>query len=150
MNDHVKGLYEVRNKALTSIKGQLKRRGREVKSVPRNKMRSLVADFWMDGDLVKFKCTSNSQTSMIFEVMNNGNYGWLKRTKAKYFMYTIVADKVTYVVDIQSLKDYINNPKHGVAKTSKGALGEGESYSYIIPIDTLFDYNIIKEVINRK
>lgn len=142
--------YTLRNKALSSIKGQLTRRGRNIRSVPRKDMRSLTADFYMDEELCKFKCTQNSQVNIIFEVQNNGNIGWFLKTKAKYFIYSIIEDKVTYIIDIQRARDYINNPLHKVPKTCKGSFGLKDSMSYMISIDTLKDHNIVKEIINRR
>lgn len=149
-NKQVQEMYEARNKALASIKRQLKNRGREIKSVPRRDIKSLCSDFYMNGELCKFKMTRNSQVNIIFEAMNNGNKGWLLKTKAKWFVYTIQADNVTYIINIESLRDYIDNPLHIVATTDKGAMGNNKSLSYMIPIDTLKDQSIIKEIINKR
>ena len=140
----MKEIFKKRKTAMTSVIGKLRRRGRTVEMIPAKEKRLKMVDFKLDGKLTKFKFAYNEQVNILFELKNDGRVGWFLKSYAELYIMYIDATKTAYIIDVQRARDYIENPMHLVEKTSKGTIGDGESY--MIPIQTLLDHNIILEI----
>ena len=149
MDKKTRELYQARNKALNNIIKSLTKKGHTIQKLSNDEKKQYWADFYLDGTLSKFKMTRNPQVNILFEVMNSGRYSWFELTKADYYIFYIEPEEKIYIIDIQRTRDYIKNPLHTVEKTTKGSLGN-QGWSYMIPIKTLLDYDIIKSIINIK
>lgn len=142
----VKELYKMRAKALAKTKVRLSGKGSSVTTITAAEKKSTVADFRMDGDLVKFKAAKNHNINILFEAQNGANYGWIVTTKAKWFIMYYEADNLAYLVDVEKVREYINNPLHTIPTTEKG--GRSKGWSYMISIDLLKDRDIIVDVLH--
>ncbi|OQY40933.1 MAG: hypothetical protein B6229_00420 [Spirochaetaceae bacterium 4572_7] len=147
---NTKELYAFRSKSMTKVKKMLTKKGCKITSITAAEKKSNVADFKLDGNYTKVKAAQNHNVNILFESINNSNYGWVVTTKAKWFIMYYEADEIAYIISVEKVRDYINNPLHIIPTTGKGARGNRGSESYMIPIDTLREYDIIVDTLHKE